>query len=122
MIARVLVVASFAGWTALATAADPAKVLRIAFPDITALDPQQVQDLYSVRVCQALFEGLYQYAYLREPAPIIPNTAAGMPEIADGGRRWTIRLRPGIHFTDDPAFKSRPRELVAADYVYSLKR
>ena len=29
---------------------------------------------------------------------------------------------PGIHFADDPAFKGAPRELVAADYVYSIKR
>ena len=31
-------------------------------------------------------------------------------------------MKPGIYFTDDPAFKDRPRELVAADYVYSLTR
>ena len=101
-IARAVVLVALAGWTAIASAADPAKVLRIAFPDITALDPQQIQDLYSVRIVQALFEGLYEFAYLREPAPIVPNTAAGMPEIADDGKRWTIRLRPGIRFTDDP--------------------
>jgi hypothetical protein len=29
---------------------------------------------------------------------------------------------PGIFFADDPAFQGRPRELVAADYVYALKR
>ena len=45
-----------------------------------------------------------------------------MPEIARRRQRWTIRLRTGIRFTDDPAFKGKPRELVAADYVYSLKR
>ena len=32
--------------------------------------------------------------------------------------RWTIRIKPGIYFADDPAFKGRKRELVAADYVY----
>ena len=40
-----------------------------------------------------------------------------MPEIADGGRTWTIRVKFGIHFADDPVFKGRPRELVVADYV-----
>jgi len=103
-------------------AADPAKILRLAFPDITALDPQQVHDLYSVRICQAIFEGLYEFTYLEEPARIVPNTAADMPQVTDGGRRWTIRVRPGIRFADDPLFKGAPRELVAADYVYSLKR
>ena len=41
-----------------ARAADPAKVLRFALPDITSLDPQQGTDLYSTRVATALFEGL----------------------------------------------------------------
>ena len=45
-----------------------------------------------------------------------------LPEITDGGRTWTIRVKPGILFADDPVFKGRPRELVAADYVYSIKR
>ncbi|MFX8219177.1 heme-binding protein, partial [Acinetobacter baumannii] len=29
---------------------------------------------------------------------------------------------PGIYFADDPAFGGKKRELVAQDYVYSLKR
>ncbi|MFY7948281.1 MAG: ABC transporter substrate-binding protein, partial [Gemmatimonas sp.] len=33
-----------------------------------------------------------------------------------------MRVQPGIHFTPDPAFGGRPRELVAADYAYSLRR
>jgi ABC-type transport system substrate-binding protein len=33
-----------------------------------------------------------------------------------------MRVKPGIFFTDDPAFKGKPRELVAEDYVYSYKR
>ena len=103
-------------------AADPAKVLRIASPDITSLDPQQGTDVYSTRVTSALFEALYQYDYLASPAKVIPNTAAAMPEIGDGGRTWTIRLQRAIRFADDPAFRGKPRELVAGDYVYALKR
>ena len=105
-----------------AQAADPAKVLRLALPDITGLDPHQITDLYSARIVNVIFEGLYQYDYLASPAKVIPNTAAAMPEITDGGRTWTIRLQKGIRFTDDPAFKGVPRELLAADYVYSIKR
>ena len=33
-----------------------------------------------------------------------------------------VRLKHGILFTDDPAFKGKPRELIADDYVYSYKR
>jgi hypothetical protein len=45
-----------------------------------------------------------------------------MPEISADGRTWTIRIQPGILFADAPAFKGRPRELVAQDYVYSITR
>ena len=120
---------AFAGLAAFAAepgspahAADPAKVLRISLPDITSLDPQQGTDLYSTRVTAALFEGLYQYDYLAVPAKIVPNAASAMPAITDGGRTWTIRLRPGIRYADHPAFRGRPRELVAGDFVYALKR
>jgi len=121
-LARRAIVTALALFAAGAWAADANKVLHLAFPDISGLDPQQVGDLYSVRIAQQIFEGLYEYSYLAEPVRVIPNTAAALPEIDDDGRRWTIRLRKGIWFTDDPAFGGRPRELVADDYVYSIKR
>jgi ABC-type transport system substrate-binding protein len=105
-----------------ARAADPAKVLRISLPDITSLDPQQGTDLYSTRVTVALFEGLYEYDYLAAPAKIVPNAAEALPVVSDGGRTWTIRVKPGIRFADHPAFGGKPRELVAGDFVYALKR
>ena len=40
-----------------ALAADPAKVLRLAQPDLTGLDPQQISDLYSARIVNVIFEG-----------------------------------------------------------------
>jgi ABC-type transport system substrate-binding protein len=105
-----------------AFAADPAKILRVASPDIDTLDPQQFSDDPSFEVLIAIFEPLYERSYLRSPTRLSPVTAAGLPEITDGGRTWTMRVKPGIFFTDDPAFKGKPRELVAADYVYSYKR
>ena len=102
--------------------ADEAKVLRLALPDIAYLDPQQITDLYSTRVANVIFEGLYQFDYLATPARVVPNTAVAMPEISDNGRTWTIRIQPGILFADAPAFKGKPRELVAQDYVYSITR
>ena len=107
---------------ASAFAADPAKVLRIALDDITSLDPQQGTDLYSTRVTTHIFEGLYEFDYLASPAMVVPNTAEALPVITDNGRTWTMKVRRGIRFTDDPAFKGKPRELVAEDYVYSIKR
>jgi ABC-type transport system substrate-binding protein len=105
-----------------AFAADPGKVLRVSSSDITSLDPQQGTDLYSTRITSHIFEGLYQFDYLAVPAKAVPNTAEALPSISADGRVWTIRVQPGIRFSDDPAFKGKPRELVAEDYVYSLKR
>jgi ABC-type transport system substrate-binding protein len=103
-------------------APDPNKVLRVASPDIETLDPQQWSDDPSFQVQDAIFEGLYEWHYLASPPRLAPLTATALPEITDGGKTWTIRVKPGIYFTDDPAFRGKPRELVAADYVYSLKR
>jgi len=67
-------------------------------------------------------KSLYQWDYLARPPGIVPNTAAAAPEITADGKTWTVRIKPGIYFTDDPAFCGKPRELVAEDYVYSIKR
>ena len=45
-----------------------------------------------------------------------------MPDISSDFRTIRVSIRPGIYFQDDPAFKGKRRELVAADYVYQLKR
>ena len=103
-------------------AADPAKVLRIASPDVTNLDPQQGTDLYSTRIATPIFEALYQFDYFATPAKVIPNTAEALPEVTDGGKTWTMRVAKGIFFADDPVFEGKPRELVAEDYAYSIKR
>jgi len=114
----------------LAAAAAPAlaapdmnKVIREVFPAAeTGFDPAAVHDLYSGTIVQGIFETLYTYDYLARPSKLVPLTADAMPEVTDEGRTWTIRLKKGIRFADDPAFGGKPRELVAEDYVYSLKR
>ena len=105
-----------------AHAADPEKVLHVAMFDIATFDPQQFTDVPSFEVFTSIYEGLYEYDYLASPPRLAPVTASGQPVITDDGRTWTIRIKPGILFTDDPAFGGRRRELVADDYVYSLKR
>ena len=106
-----------------AHAADPSKVLRVAFPVAeTGFDPQAVSDLYSNYVNRSIFDPLYKYDHLARPYRIVPNTAAALPEISPDGLVWTIRLKPGTYFSEDAAFKGQRRELVAADYLYSWKR
>ena len=117
-----LVVALALTVSCAAGAADPAKILRVASPDIETLDPHQYNDSPSFDVITAIFEGLYEWDYLASPAKLAPVGAEALPEITDGGKLWTIRVRPGIYFTDDPAFGGKPREVTADDWVYSLKR
>jgi len=106
-----------------ANAADMSKTLRTAFIVAeTGFDPAASSDIYSDSVQRAIFDSLYGFEYLTRPYRRTMLTAAAMPEVTNEGRTWTMRVRPGIYFADDPAFKGKKRELVAADYVYSWKR
>jgi ABC-type transport system substrate-binding protein len=101
----------------------PQKALRYAFLIAeTGFDPAQINDLYSSIILGQIFDPPYTYDFLSRPVKVRPNTALGMPQVSADGLTWTIKIRPGIFFTDDPAFKGKKRELVAQDYVYSLKR
>ena len=106
----------------------PPKTLRYAFLIAeTTFDPAQISDLYSRTVVAGMFDSLYEFEFLARPFRIRPNTAAALPEVADNFQTFTIRIKPGIYFADDPAFKGPDgrqvkRELTAEDYVYSLKR
>jgi len=115
--AAVLFVGSLA-----AHAADANKVLRIASDDIDTLDPIQAQDYYSQNIISVIYEGLYEWDYLGNPPKAVPRTAVALPTYSADRKTWTIKVKPGIFFTDDPAFKGKPRELVAEDYVYAIKR
>jgi len=122
MRARTLLAVALCAAACAALAADPAKVLRIASTDIDTLDPQQLQDKFSHDIASVIYEGLCEWDYLARPPQPYPRTAVALPEISADGRTWTIKVRPGIRFTPDPAFRGTPRELVADDYVYSIKR
>jgi ABC-type transport system substrate-binding protein len=103
-------------------AAAQQKVLRQAFLIAeTGFDPAQINDLYSSTILAHIFDPPLTYDYLARPAKVIANTTE-LPEISADGLTWTLRVKPGIYFADDPAFKGAKRELTAADYVYSLKR
>ncbi len=99
------------------------KVFRYSFPAAeTGFDPARINDLYSRIVTAHIFDGLYQFDALARPFLVRPNVAEGMPQHSEDYRTWTVRIRPGIHFADDPVFQGKKRELVAQDFVYSYKR
>src|SRR5207249_10471049 len=107
-VARTLLVVVALGCVAPAHAADMTKTLRVAFATAeNGFDPQAIYDTYSDAVCSAIFDPLYTHDYFARPVQMVPNTADGMPQITDGGRTYTIKVKPGIYVASDPAFKSR---------------
>ncbi len=98
-------------------------ILRVPFEAAeTGFDPARVGDIYSARVTAHIFEAPYRYDLFALPVKVRPLTAAALPEVSGDFRVWTIHLQSGIFFADDPAFKGKPRELVANDYLYAIKR
>lgn len=108
-------------------AADPsvagAGLLRVPIEAAeTGFDPARIGDRYSATVLNHILESPCELDPLAVPPKARPRTAAQMPEPSADYRVWTVRIRPGIFFADDPAFGGKPRELVAEDYVYAIKR
>ena len=122
--AALIAFAALSGMSAgAARAADMNKTLRLAFPvDVTGFDPQAMSDAYSGYVMRSLFDAAYEYDYLARPYMVVPKTTEALPVISDGGKTYVIKVKKGIYFAADPAFKGQKRELTAQDYVYSWKR
>lgn len=93
---------------------------------IRTLDPAEVSDTIGAPLVGSIYECLYNYKYGQTtPYKLVPELAADMPQVTDGGKTLTIRLRKGIHFYD-PDHVVFPDgvgpEVKAADFVYSFKR
>ena len=99
--------------------------LRLTTARIAGFDPAQAADEATILAVGKLYEGLYQYDYWTRPYRVVPLLADGMPSVSPDGLVWTLRLRPGIRFADDPCFAAtsgRGRPVTAADFLYSLLR
>ncbi len=106
-----------------ANPADPDKVLRLAFPVAeTGFDPVRVNDLYSNTITAAIFQPLMTYDWMAMPTRLVPDAAEAMPEVSKDGKTYTFKIKKGLFFTPDDAFKGQRRELTAYDFVYALLR
>jgi ABC-type transport system substrate-binding protein len=106
-----------------AFAADRAKTLRVAYSIAeTSFDPAFASDAASDGIVANIFDTMLDYDYLARPVRLVPRALAAMPVVEDGGKTYVCRIRKGIHFTPDPAFKGARRELTANDFAYALKR
>ena len=108
---------------AVSHAADMSKTLRVTFQVAeTGFDPTRTSDYYSGMVIEAIYDRLLTYDYLARPSKLVPLAAESLPLITDNGKTYTFKIKKGIYFTPDPAFKGKRRELTAEDYAYSIKR
>ena len=100
------------------------KVLHIAQQSIggDALDPAQLNSILVANVIENVIEPMLRYDYLERPLKLVPNTLEAMPEVGEGGRVYTCRMRKGVFFAPDEAFGGKRRELTAFDYAYSIRR
>lgn len=99
------------------------KVLRLQMlSDVEVLDPARAGSLSSLNTIAPLYHQLLTYDYLARPVRMIPYAAESLPQVSADGRTYTLRLRPGLLFAPHPAFRGKPRELVAQDFVYSVQR
>jgi len=122
MYRKYVVAAALIGILALACYAHGTTV-RIAYRGgFETLDPVRAGDVLTQSIAGTLFDQLYTYDYLARPLKLRPLAASAMPSVSSDGREITVSIRQGIRFSDHRAFKIRPRELVAEDVVYSVKR
>ncbi|HLJ55146.1 MAG TPA: ABC transporter substrate-binding protein [Chthonomonadaceae bacterium] len=106
--------------------------------DPLTMDPSIAYDFNSEALAALVYPSFYQYHYLkRNPLVLLPALGAADPkveaipvrEVIAGkavtrtGQRWTFRIRPGVHFQDDPCFAGgKGREVVAIDFLNAFRR
>jgi ABC-type transport system substrate-binding protein len=104
--------------------ADPSTV-RLVGARIGGFDPARAGDAASAAVYARLYEGLLQYDPDARPYRLIPGLAESLPEVSADGLEYVFRLRADVRFQDDPCFAATGgvgRQVVAEDFVYSIKR
>jgi oligopeptide transport system substrate-binding protein len=90
---------------------------------IKGFDPIYSNDTYSSREIAKVYEGLYEFHYLKRPYTLEPNLAEALPTVSKDGLTYTIKIKKGVLFHDDKCFSDGVgREVTANDFVYSLKR
>ena len=100
------------------------KVLKIGVPQkVKGMDPIFANDRYSSNEVARIYEGLLEYHYLKRPYTLKPNLAESLPAVSEDGFTYTFKIKKGVLFQNDKAFKDgKGRELEAKDFVFSIKR
>lgn len=104
-------------------------VLRRTIDRVSSFDPIQSETVGAARCVALVYETLLEYDYLSRPYKLRGCVAESLPEISSDGKTLTFHLRRGLQFGPDPCLgvdsatgEPRTRELVASDFVYTMKR
>ena len=71
---------------------------------VKSIDPATCGDTTSSSIQGNFYEGLYTYHYLKRPLEVVPQLAAGLPEISEDGLTFTIPLKKGVRYARNPCF------------------
>ena len=84
--------------------------------DVQSLDPGITYSSLDLNLLNATQRTLYTYAP-DDPAHIVPDLAVGPPQVTDGGRTLTVRIKRGVRF--GPPVN---REVTSRDVRYAIER
>ena len=68
------------------------------------MDPVQSSTQYANLMTTTIYDQLYDYKYLARPYELKPRLAVDMPDVSEDGLVYTIRIRRGVYYTDNPCF------------------
>jgi peptide/nickel transport system substrate-binding protein len=84
--------------------------------DVNSLDPGSAYSGVDLSFLTVTQRTLYAYEP-NKPSVAVPDLAAGPPQIGDGGRTMTVKIRPGVHYA--PPVN---REVRSGDIKYAIER
>ena len=93
--------------------------------EMKGFDPAQADEETSNICVYNVFDQLYEYHNLKRPFELVPALAEAMPEVSADELTYTIRLKRGVRYQDDPCFTAtggQGREMVASDVVFCIQR
>lgn len=93
---------------------NPGTLIDVAFGDWRTFDPADCYEQSCGEVIQNVLETLY-FPEGNNASKFVPLLAEGMPEVSNGGKTYTVKIRKNAKF-------SNGKDLTAEDVVYSIQR
>ena len=97
------------------------KVLNQESNPINHLDPQITTSVSAHMQLGKSYEALFEMHPYDPPFGLLPNLAESYKASKDG-LSYTIKIKQGVYYHDDPCFKGKKREVEARDFVTSFQR